>query len=253
MKVAISTGAVKTLSLAEYLPSFVAAGCRLINLNLTPLYHGIVPISDISEQLSVHGMSISVLEGGWCDFFEGNHLGADTLASVDKQVEYARALNVNHLRLFFGVRENRLPDTRMADQFILRLVALADRYKDIVFLFENHGGLSNNVQFLIDTLNLVNKNNIKLNFDSVNFEVEGIDPIKALEKLAPHVASFHVKGRRGYEYDIFGNDDSKIPEVTSTVLSLKKEILCAVEYEGKSDRLPGLITSYINYKNYLVS
>ena len=69
---------------------------RHLELHLGHFLDGGLATGRAREILDEVGLTISITDGGWCDFANG------TTARVEEQIALTRALGVGRLRLFFS-------------------------------------------------------------------------------------------------------------------------------------------------------
>jgi sugar phosphate isomerase/epimerase len=215
---------------------FSRLGLRDLDLNLGPLIEGGVPVEEVARGLAAGGQTVWVVSGGWCDFYHGAPRIEDTLASVDRQVRIARQLGVGALRLFFGRLKREDYSRESRDIICENLRRLSDRYGDIALMFENHDGASLCPDICRDILGLVDRPNVRMNFDPINFERAGVASMDALHILQPLIGHVHLKGLNGGELCEFGVGDVDLTPVLRSLLSHGYTGSFTVEYEGKGDR-----------------
>ncbi len=175
------------------------------------------------------------MSGGWCDFFHRPPRIEDTFDSVDRQVGIAHRLGAGALRLFFGrlKRDDYGPAT--LDTIGENLRRLSDRHPRMTFVFENHDGASLDPEICRAVLERVDRTNIRMNFDPINFERAGIGALGALVTLRPFVAHVHLKGLDHGELCEFGAGDVDLKPVVRSLVDGNYGGQFTVEYEGKSD------------------
>jgi sugar phosphate isomerase/epimerase len=239
-----STTSHKHEPLLPTLEVFARLGWHDLDLNLGHLVEGGLDVEIVAQALAAHGQRVWVVSGGWCDFFHGAPEIEETFRSVDRQVQYARRLGADRLRLFYGRlgRESWSPGA--FDVITHNLLRLADHYLDITFLFENHGlGASSDPDVCRMILSRVNRPNIRMNFDPINFEHAGIRSMDALDLLRPVIAHVHLKGTEGGECCEFGVGDLDLKPLLRSLLTGGYGGSFTVEYEGRHDRTVRLYTS----------
>jgi len=234
-RVLASTTSHKKEPLLPTLDVFARLGLRDVDLNLHHLLDGGVPVDEVAAAIAAHGQRVWVASGGWCDFFHIEPAIDDTWRSVERQVDIARHLGVSMLRLFFG----RLSETAFGpaalDTVGGHLQQLSARYPDMTFVFENHDGASSVPAICRAVLQRVDRPNIRMNFDPINFERGAIASADALAALRPFVAHVHLKGLDGREYCEFGEGDIDLTPVVRSLLEQHYRGHFTVEYEGPFD------------------
>jgi sugar phosphate isomerase/epimerase len=113
---------------------------------------------------------------------------------------------------------------------------LSDRSPDMLFAFENHNGASLQPQVCREILEAVNRPNVRMNFDPINFEHAGVNGYEALETLQPLVAHVHLKGMLDDGYCEFGEGKVDLLPVIRKLIAGGYQGAFTVEYEGSFDR-----------------
>src|SRR5205085_3090661 len=139
--------------------------------------------------------------------FDADPASRATFASVERQIALALRFGVDRLRLFFG----RLPaadvDARALATVAGNLRSLADAHPGLLFVLENHDGASSRPDICRDILESVDRRNLRLNFDPINFEHAGVRAMDALRELQPLVRHVHLKGLDRGTFCEFGEGD----------------------------------------------
>jgi sugar phosphate isomerase/epimerase len=238
-----STTSHKAEPLVPTLEVFARLGFQDIDLNLHHLREESVTVDEVLRALETGGQRLGIVSGGWCDFFDGPPKIEETFASVDRQIGFARALGVGTLRLFYG----RLPRSEYSDQARDRIAAhlkrLSDAYPDMTFAFENHDAASLDPRVCAEILQAAARDNIRMNFDPINFERHGVDSVDALAVLRPFIQHVHLKGKIGTENCEFGAGDCDLTPLLRSLVGSGYSGAFTVEYEGRFDRTLRLFTS----------
>jgi sugar phosphate isomerase/epimerase len=234
-RVLVSTTSHKQEPLLPTLEVFARLGLCDIDLNLHHILEGDVGVDDVGRAARACGLRIRVASGGWCDFFDGPPRIEDTFRSVDRQVDIARTLDAGHLRLFFGrlARDRCTPDRVAAIRE--NLARLSDRFPDMIFMFENHDGASLDPAICREVILGVDRPNIGLNFDPINFERAGVNSLDAARVLGPLIGHVHLKGIEGGELCEFGAGDVDLTPVLECLAAQGYGGGFTVEYEGRAD------------------
>ena len=234
-RVLASTTSHKREPLLPTLEIFGRLGLRDLELNLHHIIEAGVAVADVAQSVAVHGLHVWVLAGGWCDFFNGAPEIDDTFASVARQAAIADALDVRCLRLFFG--RLRYADYSPAARRTIaaNLSRLSDAHPGLTFVFENHDGASLHPEVNAEVMHDVNRPNIRLNFDPINFAKAGVDPAAALATLRPFIGHVHLKGLARGEYCEFGEGDVDVEAIGRSLAGDGYRGQFAVEYEGPFD------------------
>ena len=104
-------------------------------------------------------------------------------------------------------------------------------------MIENHGaGASSRPDVCRDILARVDRPNIRLNFDPINFDHVGINSLEAARLLSPFIGHVHLKGLEAGEYCEFGVGDVDLGPVLKVLRDAGFAGQYSVEYEGKADK-----------------
>src|SRR4029077_3443154 len=103
-------------------------------------------------------------------------------------------------------------------------------------VFENHDGASLDPRVCQEILETVDRANVRMNFDPVNFERTGVASMEAFRVLQALVAHVHLKGAVGAECCEFGAGDVDLGPVLSALAAADYRGGFTVEYEGAFDR-----------------
>ena len=230
-----STTSHKRESLPATLDAFFRLGMLDLDINLHHFLERGESVERIAHAIGQNNQRVWVVSGGWCDFFHGQPEIDDTVRSIDRQVDIAGQLGTHMIRLFFG----RLPaasfDSAAASTIAANLRRLSDRHSNTTFVFENHDGASLVPAICRDVLGAVDRPNIRMNFDPINFARAGVDPAQALEAVGPFVAHMHLKGLGGGEFCEFGKGDVDLTPLLHRLLQQGYRGDFTVEYEGPFD------------------
>jgi sugar phosphate isomerase/epimerase len=234
-RVLASTTSHKRESLPRTLEVFSRLGFCDVDLNLHPLLEGGVPIDLVCGALQAGRQRVPIVSGGWCDFFHVQPDVEATFRSVEGQVAMADRLRAKTIRLFFGrlPADDYRPGARDAIAGNLRRLSIA--FPTICFVFENHDGASLVPEICRDILARVDRSNIRLNFDPINFERVGVGALDALRVLQPFIAHVHLKGLAGGGLSAFGTGDVDLTPVLRQLLGNGYRGDFTVEYEGPGD------------------
>jgi sugar phosphate isomerase/epimerase len=158
-------------------------------------------------------------------------------------VELMRAFGAHRLRLFFG----RLPCEGYGSGplavCVRNIRRVADRHRDVSFVFENHDGASSRPDVCQTILGGVERPNVRLAFDPINFEHRGVRSMDALAILAARIGHVHLKGYRSGAFCGFGEGDVDLMPTLRALISGGYRGGFTVEYEGEGDRTVRLFES----------
>jgi sugar phosphate isomerase/epimerase len=231
-----STTSHKAEPLVPTLAVFARLGIADLDLNLHHLIEVGMSAEAVSAALAANGQTVRIVSGGWCDFFHAEPEIERTFASIDRQAALARLFGVDRIRLFFG----RLPYqaySRDALATIARNIRhCAERHPDLLLVFENHDGASLQPRVCREILETVDRANVRMNFDPINFAHAGVDSLGAAAELGPLIAHVHLKGLDQTGYCEFGVGDVDLTPVLHRLLAGGYCGGFTVEYEGRFDR-----------------
>lgn len=238
-----STTSHKREPLLPTLDVFSRLGLRDLDLNLGHLIEGGVTVETVQRALADGGQRVWIVSGGWCDFYHQPPAIEETFRSVGRQVQIAQQFGVEMLRLFYGrlAREAYGPGPRAVIAANIRRVA--ETHPDIRFMFENHNGASLRPEICREILEAVDRPNVRMNFDPINFEHAGVNSREALDVLRPLIGHVHLKGIENGETCEFGEGDVDLMPLLESLLAGGYTGSFTVEYEGKFDRTVRLYRS----------
>jgi len=230
-----STTSHKKEPLLPALEVFARLGLCDVDLNLHHVIERGVAVDEVAAAVNANGQRLWVLSGGWCDFFHDAPDIDRTWTSIERQVGIARRLGVATLRLFFGRLAREAYGPARLDTIARNLRTLSARYHDVLFVFENHDGASLVPAICSEVLARVDRPNIRMNFDPINFEKAGVGAAAALDAVRPFVAHVHLKGLEDGEYCEFGEGDVELTPVLQSLVAGGYRGQFTVEYEGPYD------------------
>jgi sugar phosphate isomerase/epimerase len=235
-RVLASTTSHKAEPLLPTLEIFARLGLSDVDLNLHHIIEEATPVEAIEQQVAARGLTVHALSGGWCDFFHAAPRSDETVRSVDRQVAIAGRWGVSMLRLFFGRLKVDDYTTAARETICGNLRALSDRHPSMRFVFENHDGASLRPEICGEILERVDRPNIRMNFDPINFERVGVGSLAAIRRLAPLVGHVHLKGLSQGEFCEFGVGDVDLSPVLHALSESGYAGRFSVEYEGTFDK-----------------
>jgi sugar phosphate isomerase/epimerase len=234
-RVLASTTSHKREPLIPTLEIFSRLDLRDLDLNLHHILEEGVAVDAVADAAAALGLRIWIVSGGWCDFFHPAPRSSVTDLSVVRQVEVARHLGATQVRLFFGRLEYGDYSRGALETISQNLRRLSDRHPDMRFNFENHDGASLNPEVCRDILERVDRPNIRMNFDPINFERAGVNGRGALDVVHAFVGHVHLKGLEQGEFCEFGVGDVDLEPVLHALESYGYRGGFTVEYEGPHD------------------
>jgi sugar phosphate isomerase/epimerase len=231
-----STTSHKHEPLVATLEIFAHLGMLDLDLNLNHMIERSVEVESVKAALHAGHQRVWIVSGGWCDFYHDAPQVEETFRSVDRQVAIAVELGVHRMRLFFGRLKREDYSAHALATIAGNIRRLGDRYPEMQFVFENHDGASSHPEICREILDAVSRPNIRLNFDPINFEHEGIDSMDALRELLPLIGHVHLKGLERDGFCEFGAGDVDLLPVLQSLLAGGYRGDFTVEYEGTFDR-----------------
>jgi sugar phosphate isomerase/epimerase len=231
-----STTSHKREPLLPTLTIFSRLGLCDLDLNLNHLVERGVAVHDVQRALAENHQRVWIVSGGWCDFFDEEPKIQATYVSVARQVAMARAFGIGTLRLFFGRLEYERYSTDARATIVRNIRQMADKYADILFVFENHDGASSHPNVCRQILEGVDRPNVRLNFDPINFEHRGVNSLEAARELQPLIAHVHLKGYERGQFCEFGVGDVDLTPALRVLIEGGYRGALTVEYEGPFDR-----------------
>lgn len=240
--IGINTNSLKNLSLYDALFFIVnTLACKNIEVTTDGRAHAYkYLIDEPCSFFSVPGVNYIALGGGWVDF------AASDCDLVAKQVALCHdILGVKKIRFFASNPHNEVEDLKTA---VTNLKIYADKYPSIIFMIENHGGITSSAIFTRELLRRVNRPNVKLVFDPANFIASKENPITALYWLYPYIEHVHVKDINGEGFCAVGEGVTPWLAIVYRLNKLGYNKYFSIEYEGVGDRCEGLTKSLNNFK-----
>ena len=231
-----STTSHKREPLVPTLEVFARLGLKDLDLNLNHMVEGGTPIDEVRRALDGNDQRVHIVSGGWCDFFDRAPRIGHTFASVGRQVEMARVFGVAGLRLFFGRLPREQYDPHARDTIVANITHVSDVHPDVTFYFENHDGASSQPDVCREVLEHVNRPNVRMNFDPINFEHAGVECGPALARVQPLVGHVHLKGYADGQFCEFGEGAVDLTPILGTLIASGYRGAFTVEYEGIFDR-----------------
>jgi len=227
----------------EVLQLFNNNGLRYIEYNLTPIMDGKIKADLVQKLLKKYNLIVKVIGGGWCDFFYRGKEIEETFNSIKTQINIAEILACKSIRLFFGREKYSRIDQEVLDGIVMNISYIAEKYPDINFYFENHDGASLVPEFCLEVMQKINRPNVKLNFDPINFEKAGIDSNLAYNLLKNHISHVHLKGLLSGSYCSYGEGDVKLDNIITDLIENNYNNIFTIEYEGPGNAINNLIMS----------
>ena len=247
-RICFSTTALKHDEINYIFHVYSINGLNNIEFNLEPLMKNQSSIEDVLEYQQENNINIRMLSGGWCDFFHEWPEIEETFISIDRQVEISGYLKCPSIRVFFGRKKYNEFISNTFDNLVENIQHVSDKHRHVNFYFENHDGASLLPEFCLDAISSVNRENVKINFDPVNFEKAGFDSLHAYELLKGHIFHVHLKGIRNKEYCRYGCGEVNLDYIISDLISSEYDNLITLEYEGGKEPVEQLVKSKMDFQ-----
>jgi len=205
----------------QYLPK---AG--IFNVEIGPPAPDEIP--ELEADLAKFGLEVTSLATG-CDLSK-----ADQVDSLLQTMETARRMDVGII--FCSTRSGDLP----LEEAYRKLSDLGDeaRKHGAVISMETHPNLCQNGEQMLQTMEAVKNEAIRINFDTANiyYYNEGVDAVTELKKVSRYVASVHLKDTNGgyktHYFPALGQGVVDYPEVFRILNDLGFHGPFTLEMEG---------------------
>jgi L-ribulose-5-phosphate 3-epimerase len=166
------------------------------------------------------------------------------LAEVRKWVDAAAKLGAGHIRVFGGKVPKESNETEAAG-WVVQLLGRAAEYagsKGVILGLENHGGITDKAETVVDIVKRVNSPWVAVNLDTGNFKTKVYQQI---EMIAPHAVNVQVKveimedGKKGV---------SDWDRVSKILVSNKYRGYLALEYEAAENAMATIPGHLVNLR-----
>jgi len=154
------------------------------------------------------------------------------VGEVKKWVEIAQRLGAGHMRVFGG----KVPKNATEDQaagWVVEVLKRASEHaaaRGVVLGVENHGGITEKAERIIQILKAVDSPWVAMNLDIGNFRT---DAYRQIRMCIPYAAHFHIKA------EITNDQGEKVRSDWDRILKMASDGgyrgYCALEYEAKED------------------
>ncbi len=158
------------------------------------------------------------------------------IAEVRKWVDAAAKLGAGHIRVFGG-RVPKESNEAEAAGWVVQVLGKAAEYagsKGVILGLENHGGITDRADTIVDIVKRVNSPWVAINLDTGNFRTK-IYP--QIETIAPHAVNVQVKVDVT-EDGVKGRSDWD--RVAKILVSNKYRGYLALEYEAAEDPMTAI-------------
>lgn len=158
------------------------------------------------------------------------------IAEVRKWVDVAAKLGAGHIRVFGG-RVPKESSEAEAAGWVVQVLGKAAEYagsKGVILGLENHGGITDRAETIVDIVKRVNSPWVAINLDTGNFKTR-IYP--QIELIAPHAVNVQVKVD-ATEDGVKGKSDWN--RVAKILVSNRYRGYLALEYEAAEDPMTAI-------------
>jgi sugar phosphate isomerase/epimerase len=243
MKPCIQTNCLPDRGVRAALLAIERAGCMAVELSSDSSRNHMYEVMALpkEEQLFTWGSCVCV-SGGWVDFARND------IDRVYGQIELTRKLSAKRLRVWISnPRKDIQPNPGYYTDAVSNAVMLASAYKDVDFIFENHGGLLGTPEQCLLFLNMVKMPNVGLLLDPANFVVSGADPVRAVRMLQEEtnwIRHVHVKDQDSTGFRLLGEGTVPWKDIFQALKDVKYEGYCSLEHAVGPDYEESMKTSW---------
>ncbi len=164
-----------------------------------------------------------------------------------QDLEDAHALGAPLMRVFRGERPgNSREDAAMRDA----ATAVVDRARDLGMrlALENFSGLpGSRPEELLEVIELLDSPTIGVNIDFANYTGNGVDPIAAIQQLAPWIIYAHLKDQRpapqGKVNSYLGSGTLPLRPILAALEAAGRDFPFCFEFQGEDDPEGGIAKS----------
>jgi inosose dehydratase len=170
----------------EHLPTL---GIRYLQIGAPPLSQ----VEQVQERLHQHGLEAIVLTARYLE----EETAATEAATADWINAFDAAVRMGVKWVHSSVKAGAKPKALLYNWLAQMGEEAAAR--GVTVVLETHPNLLHNGDVCLQTMHAVNHPAIRINFDTgnISFYNEGTDAVRELRKVAPYVASTHLKDHSG--------------------------------------------------------
>ena len=163
-------------------------GVRHVEIGAPPLEEA----DEVLRSLASHGLAPATIMG------MGDIASDGIVEQFEGFCEVAKRMNVKVI--FTSVHAGEIPLATVHDR--LRRVGDVAARADVLVAMETHPDLMQNGDNALQTLQAINHPHVRMNFDCANimYYNEGTTTVAELAKIAPYVASVHLKDSAGLPF-----------------------------------------------------
>ncbi|MHB0870405.1 MAG: sugar phosphate isomerase/epimerase family protein [Chloroflexota bacterium] len=165
-----------------------------------------------------------------------------------QDLEDAHTLGAPLMRVFRGERPGNAPEDAPMREAARAVVERAGSH-GMRLALENYSGLpGSRPEEIQEMLEILDSPVMGVNIDFANYAGNGIDPIKAIQKLAPWIIYTHLKDRRpsaeGKTVNCYlGSGNLPLPEILATLEAAGRDFPFCFEFQGGGDPEGGIAKS----------
>ena len=170
----------------------------------------------------------------------------DEVDKVRKELDNAILFGSYCLRVFTGHLKANMDYSDVRDNIIdaFKLLVKYAEEKKVKIALENHDGIFCSYKYLLDLLEAVNSQYLRINFDIGNFLIVDEDPLVALDKLYQYIVHVHVKDFQRKDNKLIGctlgEGIVKVREIIKGLYDKGYKNFLSIEYEGYEDNIVGI-------------
>lgn len=274
IKISSCTGGFRHLSLENTFSSLKKMGFKYVEgttdgrAHLYPYIFGQKNPEGLKRLLAKYNLKLVAVSGGWSDFAVADKYLEKQYQSLRKQLVFCQKFGVKILRIFASHLPGQYIDQDIIKRVIKNLKRIIPEAKkhNVYLAMENHYGVTATADDLLKIIEGVASPYLKVNFDAANFVPMKENPIKACQKLLPHITHLHLKDIRqvgetiedayltgrgiheGYELCEIGQGLINYQRILSLLIKNYYQGYYSIEYENFPDIERGTRASLKNLK-----
>lgn len=165
-----------------------------------------------------------------------------------QDLEDAHALGTTLMRVFRGERPGDAPEDAPMRDAARAVVERAASYGMRLALENFSGRPGSRIEEIQEVLEILDSPVMGVNIDFANYAENGIDPVKAIQQLAPRIIYTHLKDQRptdeGKTVNCYlGSGNLPLPEILAALESAGRDFPFCFEFQGEGDPEGGIAKS----------
>lgn len=251
-RLAVSTNTYHSYSLDEALRGIAAAGFTSVELSSVPGWTEHVPrdadddeLHRIGERVSRYGLTAISLSGH-------SDLVSDTgIAEFRKALHIAKVLGIRYVTTSTGGHDassaGSLDEQRAGFLEWIRPLADEAAVDGIQICLETHGGISTTGALAAELVQLIDRPNVGINYDTANvIFYGGVRPETDITAAAPLINHLHIKDQIGgpgvWNFPAIGTGEVDFAPIFHAVDGVRFTGPCSIEIEFQGEPWPPLDT-----------